>query len=203
MRNAQHLYAIQSGATGCNGDDEEWHGGFRPDPCTLQVVFDLHKKFKQPGAQVAPLEKAILYQHLSRHWRNYLTLAEVSVAYYVLDRSIGWGKPHFVASSANVLYGDDKYSGVGLPERTYFRTLRTMQDKGFLFRKPFKWGTKIGLNLLWCPWDHEEDWPSGVSDRDCQTGKDPCHTGSQHSQSGRRALPVRQTEYGSSEYESG
>jgi hypothetical protein len=101
----------------------------------------------------SPLEKLIPLQHLNRVWRRYLTPLELSVAFYVLDRSTGWGNSMFMATSANVLHGTQDYSGVGLPERTYFKTLKELERKGFLFRKSRRDKTVLGLHLDWQPWN--------------------------------------------------
>ena len=99
-----------------------------------------------------PLEKLVVLQYLNRVWRRYLTPQQISVAFYVLDRSIGWGNSIMLASSANVLHGNAEYSGVGMPERTYFRTLTELERIGLLYRKSRRDRTVLGLHLDWQPW---------------------------------------------------
>jgi hypothetical protein len=104
-------------------------------------------------SEVTPLEKLFVLQHLSRVLRRYLTPQELAVAFYVADRSTGWGNSIFMATSANVLNGTDDYSGVGLPERTYFKTLKELERVGLLYRKSRRDTTVLGLHLDWQPWN--------------------------------------------------
>lgn len=103
--------------------------------------------------EISPLEKLLVYQHLSRVWRRYLSPQELSVAFYILDRSVGWGNSIVMATSANVLIGTEDYSGVGLPPRTYFKTLKELERIGLLYRKSRRDTTVLGLHLDWQPWN--------------------------------------------------
>ena len=123
-----------------------------PNANLLAQIAVVERKLKA-RTKVSPLEKLIPLQFLNRVWRRYLTPQELSVAFYVADRSIGWGNTMFMAASANVLHGTDDYSGVGLPERTYFKTLKGLEGKGLLYRKSRRDTTVLGLHLDWQPWN--------------------------------------------------
>lgn len=151
MNEAKHLPQIKLDATRCKEEALRKLRMPQPSEDLQKAVAKIEKKMKARVA-VSPLEKLLVYQYLSRVWRRHLTVQELSVAFYVLDRSVGWGTSFFVASSANVLHGTDDYSGVGLPDRTYFRTLKSMEDVGLLFRKRTHDRTLVGLDLGFAPW---------------------------------------------------
>jgi hypothetical protein len=110
----------------------------------------INRKLKN-SKEISLAEKIVVYQAVSRVWRRHLTQAEIVTVTYIVDRTIGWGKNHFTASFKNVLYGTDRYSGIGLPERTYFRALKTLQEKGLIERKSRRDRTTIALKVDWLP----------------------------------------------------
>jgi len=96
-----------------------------------------------------PVEKLMIYQTLSRHWRKGLTPTEFVVLSYIVDRSAGWGKGYFTACADNVLLGSGEYSGVGIGRATYYRTLTSLVEKGAITRKSLRDRTRIWLHLDW------------------------------------------------------
>ncbi|MFV2053167.1 hypothetical protein [Aliiroseovarius sp. YM-037] len=96
------------------------------------------------------IEKLMIYQTLSRHWRRYLTPTEFVVLSYIVDRSAGWGRGDFVACGDNVLYGDREYAGVGVGRTAYYNSLRSLEAAGAISRKSHRDRTRIWLHTNWC-----------------------------------------------------
>ena len=98
---------------------------------------------------IGPLAKIKIYQLASREWRRHLTPYEIVVVTYIVDRTVGWGRNHFIAAHANVLHGTDDYSGIGLTERTYYKALSSLEKKGLISRQSRRDRTQIVLNVGW------------------------------------------------------
>ena len=96
------------------------------------------------------VEKLMIYQTLSRHWRRCLTPTEFVVLSYIVDRTAGWGKGLFVASGKNVLNGTPGYSGVGLGRTAYYEALKSLEKMGAISRKSYRDRTAIVLHVNWC-----------------------------------------------------
>ena len=99
---------------------------------------------------LTPVEKMMIYQTLSRHWRKLLTPTEFLVLSYIVDRSAGWGRAHFTACADNVLFGNSEYSGVGVSRSSYYRALGSLEEMGAITRKSLRDRTKIWLHVNWC-----------------------------------------------------
>lgn len=148
------------------------------------------------------------YQGASRFWRRHLSQQEIVLITYIVDRTVGWGKNLFTASHENVLKGTLEFSGVGLPERTYFRALASLEEKGLIERRSYRDRTRIVLNLDWQPASTEV---RPVADPATSSHAEECHTGSLRSiasgtprtacaavencQNGTPELPNRQRDY--------
>lgn len=102
------------------------------------------------GQPLTPVEKLMIYQTLSRHWRRHLTATEFIVLSYIVDRTAGWGRGTFAACADNVLNGDDNYSGVGVSRTAYYRALNSLEAKGAIARKSHRDRTRIWLRADWC-----------------------------------------------------
>lgn len=109
----------------------------------LQVKLDKCQEF-------TPVEKLMVYQALSRHWRRHLSKTQFQVLSYIVDRTTGWGKPKFDATAANILHGTDEYSGVGVTRSTYYRTLNELEELGAIWRRSTRDKTRIWIKLDWC-----------------------------------------------------
>lgn len=115
------------------------------------MIKDIHKidRDLRGGRAIGPLDKLLVYQLLNRVWRRHLNPYEIAVMTYFVDRAVGWGRNHFTACHANILYGTDDYSGIGLKERTYFKTLNTLEEKGLVTRKKRRDRVTIVVNVAW------------------------------------------------------
>jgi hypothetical protein len=95
------------------------------------------------------LDRAIVYQMANRVWRKYFNPTEISVLYYIIDRTIGWGKTSFSASVKNILTGNEDYAGVGVSRATLFRILHVLEMKGVIGRITKATHIVINLNVNW------------------------------------------------------
>jgi len=121
-------------------------------PFSPRKVGVLAKKLKS-REMLSPLEKLMIYQSLSRHWRKHLKPNEYVVLSYIVDRSAGWGNGYFTACADNVLYGAGEYSGVGVSRTSYYRALNKLEEIGAISRVSLRDRTRIWLNVDWCAHD--------------------------------------------------
>lgn len=112
---------------------------------------ELASKHVQAGVDIPAVERLQFFQTLSRHWRRYLTPSELSLALYIVDRSIGWGKPSFSACVDNILYGNKEFAGLGMSRRSYFRAVKSLQAKGMIVRRGSRERTSFRINMGWKP----------------------------------------------------
>lgn len=110
---------------------------------------NLDAKLKS-NEMLTPVEKLMIYQTLSRHWRRYLTPMEYSILSYIVDRSAGWGRAYFTACADNVLFGNEEYAGVGVGRTSYYRALNSLEELGAISRKSIRDRTRIWLHVDWC-----------------------------------------------------
>ena len=94
-------------------------------------------------------DKLTVYQNASRYWRRFLTSNQISLIFYIVDRSVGWGKGSFKAYSENVLNGNEHHAGMELSRGTYFRTLKELEEMGLIWRISEGQMIRIVLNLRW------------------------------------------------------
>lgn len=109
----------------------------------------LAKKLKS-NEFLTPVEKLMIYQSLSRHWRRLLTTTEYAVLSYIVDRSAGWGRSYFTACAENVLMGNAEYSGIGISRTSYYRALNALEEMGAITRQSLRDRTRIWLHVEWC-----------------------------------------------------
>ena len=102
------------------------------------------------GEDLTPVEKLMVYQALSRTWRRHLAKTDFVVLSYIIDRSIGWGKPFFTASAENVLKGTEMYSGVGVSRTAYYQSLKRLEELGAIHRRSMRDRTRIWPYVDWC-----------------------------------------------------
>lgn len=136
------------------------------------------KKFSQgqKGRCISPLDRLSVVQHLNRKWARYLNANEFRVMVYILDRSVFWGQPTFRASHKNILKGTAEYAGIGMPERTYKRTLTTLENRGAIIRKRSRDCVILGLNFNWKPEEEAVNLPVPKRLKKAKCGE-KCHTG--------------------------
>ena len=111
-------------------------------------ISDISRLLNAKG-NISLLDKLTVYQHVSRVWRSHLTPYEIVVTGYIVDRSVGWGKNHFTAAHGNILRGNEEYAGIGMKERTYFRTLSSLEQKGLIRRRNRRDCVTIALDVNW------------------------------------------------------
>ena len=78
---------------------------------------------------------------------------------YIIDRSIGWGKPFFTASAENVLNGTEMYSGVGVSRTAYYGSLKRLEELGAIYRRSLRDRTLIWPTVDWCIDDFKPEDP--------------------------------------------
>jgi hypothetical protein len=117
-------------------------------PFSPRKAGTLEEKLKS-NESFTPVEKLMVYQTLSRHWRKALTPSEFVVLSYIVDRSVGWGNAYFTACADNVLMGAGEYSGVGVSRTSYYRALTSLEKMGAITRKSLRDRTRIWLHLDW------------------------------------------------------
>lgn len=116
------------------------------------------------------LDQVTVNRELSRVWRRHCTIAEWALLTYIGDRSVGWGKSSFRASTKNIIEGDAKYSGVGLKKTAYFAAVRSLTEKGMIYHKRSKDSVVLGLNFEWEP-DRQLPAPKRLQDTAQNSGK--------------------------------
>ncbi|RKS51358.1 hypothetical protein BDE18_0604 [Paracoccus pantotrophus] len=109
-------------------------------------------RFLSTGEDVPVFDKMAFLQYVTRRWRKWLNLSEISAVIYLADRTICWGKDRFTASVENILKGTDEYAGLGISRATYFRMMDRFESLGIIRRKPQKHGrVTIIFNPQWNP----------------------------------------------------
>ncbi|MAM25731.1 MAG: hypothetical protein CML55_10210 [Rhodobacteraceae bacterium] len=104
---------------------------------------------KRPEPSISLEQKLIAYQALSRYRRSDLTPSEISLLFYIIDRSIGYGKAHFRASTKNIIENKEPYCHLGLSKSTFFRTLKSLEEKEAIIRKGDRYAITLKPNLRW------------------------------------------------------
>lgn len=141
------------------------------------------------GEELSLLDKLGMFQIWSRQWRRHMTNDQNNIVSYVIDRTVSWGKGSFKACTANIIEGTEEYSGVGLPRRSYMRTIKQLENMGVITRKRSRDHVTITLNLNWNPekavilpitkrFQSGQKSQTGTSRSATQTLK-KCHSGTQ------------------------
>lgn len=173
------------------------------------TLTQINQKLKRNHG-IALSEKLQVYQAMSRNWRRHLSQSEIVALTYIVDRTVGWGKNHFAAAFQNVLHGNADFAGVGLPERTYFRALKSLQGKGLIDRRSHRDRTLIVLNIDWVPTNAKIspvfDLGEGDDSKACRADMPRsavfdtprvASVAAKECRSGTAGLPSRQSEYSS------
>ncbi len=79
--------------------------------------------------------KLEIYQRINREWASELDPYESRVLFAIVDRTIGWGKREARFSAGRLLRGDTVCGPLNMGERTLYRTLASLERKGFIARR--------------------------------------------------------------------
>ena len=84
--------------------------------------------------------KVECYQKLTREWSQHLSQYEFIVLQQIMDRTIGWGRREAYFTTTALREGDEVYAGIAkaVSRRTLFRALASLEDRGFIRRRPDK-----------------------------------------------------------------
>jgi hypothetical protein len=103
------------------------------------------------GEDIPAVQRLQVFQTLNRHWRRYLTATELSLALYIVDRTVGWGKSAFAACGDNILFGNEEFAGLGISRASYFRAVKSLEAKGMIIRRGSRAKTHFQFNVDWRP----------------------------------------------------
>lgn len=103
----------------------------------------------ETGQEIGPLDQVHVTREINRTWQRHCTPTEIALLYYIIDRTLGWGKATFKASTENILEGDETYAGLCLSERVFHRTKKDLADKGMIVHRRSRDYTVLGLNFDW------------------------------------------------------
>lgn len=98
-----------------------------------------------------PVDRLIVFQHLNRVWRPFLSSVERDFLFYVLDRTVSWGKLSFRASAQQMIAGVRGVPELGLSLRTLRRVMADLADKGLIAVDSDMRASTITVNLDWMP----------------------------------------------------
>lgn len=105
--------------------------------------------------ELTPMDKLMVYQLMSRKWRGVMTTPEFVTACYIVDRTVGWGKRAFTATSEAVLRGNGEYAPLGLSRTSYFKALNRLEELGMIERRSLRDTTLIAINVDWMSYHPE------------------------------------------------
>lgn len=97
------------------------------------------------------LDRIRVFQHVNRVWRPYLSVQERDFLFYLLDNTVCWGRTTLKATIQQMVAGTSWLPQAGVSERTVYRLLSGMRERGLLESVTNGRVTIISLNLEWVP----------------------------------------------------
>lgn len=97
------------------------------------------------------LDRIRVFQHVNRVWRPYLSSQERDFLFYLLDNTICWGRTTLKVTIEQMVCGTSWIPPVGISERTVYRLMSVMRERGLIDAVTNGRVTLITLNLNWVP----------------------------------------------------
>jgi hypothetical protein len=99
------------------------------------------------------LPRLMAFQRLHREWRDHLTVAERDFLGWFLDNTVCWGRTTLRVTVRQMAEGTHWLRSSCIPERTLWRIVKALKEKGLLAVKSLRNVTEFAINLFWTPED--------------------------------------------------
>lgn len=117
------------------------------------TILPLHPR--QSDKPCASLQGKIeCYQKIMRDWSQHLDPFEMTTLFQIVDRTIGWGRVEAYFTTRAMLKGDSIYSGMKMGRTKLFEALASLEDRGFIRRRPdphVRDRIHYSVNMHWTP----------------------------------------------------